>query len=80
MKVQASFSHSAESSIYARHQFRFKMADIIMMKIQQDKMDLIFLIVGVFGSLNIQIESVGVFSVSCRCIAKKVWAKNIDAS
>ena len=58
------------------------MADIIM-KIQQDNMALLFLIVEVFGSLYTQIhaafssESTGVFSYSCQCRVKKLSAKNI---
>ena len=43
--------------------FHFKMANI-MMKTQQDKMALIFLIVDVFGNLNMQIY-VGFFSSEC---------------
>ena len=74
------FSHSGEFSVYARPRFHFKMADI-MMKIQQDKMALIFLTVDAFGSLNIQIElvlsrkSAGVFSFTFGYIVQKLSAK-----
>ena len=55
MRAPTLFSHSAESNVYAQPHFRFKMTDTIM-TIQQDKMALIFLILDVFGSLNIQID------------------------
>ena len=54
------------------------MAD--MMKTQNDKMALIFLIVDVFESLNMQIdvflssESAGVFLFSFECIVKELSA------
>ena len=53
------------------------MADM-MMKIQQDNLALIFLIVNIFGSLNIEMqffsrESTGVFSFSCRHTVRELY-------
>ena len=78
----ASFSHSAESIVYTQPRFHLKMANI-RMKIQQNKMDLIFSIVDVLGSLTMQIDalfsskSAGVFGFSFghTCTVKKLSAK-----
>ena len=65
-RAPASFSHSAESSDFARPRFHLKMAEI-MMKMQLDKMGVIFLFVDRFGSLNVQIDTV-LFSESTAII------------
>ena len=86
--IPASFSRTAETSaeysVYGRPSFGFKIANI-MMKMQWDKMALIILILDVFASSNLQMDSVfsrksaGVIMLSFRCIVKKLLAKQFDA-
>ena len=65
--------------------FDFMIANIMMI-IQQDKMALMFLIVNIFGSLNMQIDAVrfskstGVFSFPVRNTVQKLSAKNCKIS
>ena len=77
LRARQHFTLSPASSKFTTPHFHFKMANI-MMKIQQDKMALIFLIMDIFGSLNMEIEvafsseSTIVFDFSFGCIDKKL--------